>query len=184
MKKTLLFVVFASLLTACQTNQTGPASVTDAGPPENPAMNVTINNFIPFKNDAKIATNIKTECQINQQLSEFIRSYGHEHNIAVARSKKINTGGEGHVLSVEIVNAVSQGNPFIGHRKYTEVAGTLYENGKEVASFTGARFSGGGFFGGYKGSCSVLGRTVKALGSDIALWLTAPIDGHHLGDSI
>jgi hypothetical protein len=40
----------------------------------------------------------------------------------------------------------------------------------------------GGAFGGFKGSCSVLGRTVKALGKDIAQWLVQPAKGSQLGD--
>ena len=40
----------------------------------------------------------------------------------------------------------------------------------------------GGAFAGYKGSCSVLGRTVKAMGKDVAQWLKAPTDEAALGD--
>jgi len=60
----------------------------------------------------------------------------------------------------------------------------LYKNGKRQAGFTASRVSGGGAFGGFKGSCSVLGRTVKILGSDVSLWLLHPVDGAHLGDHI
>ncbi|MDR9437181.1 MAG: hypothetical protein RI563_09870 [Thiohalophilus sp.] len=185
MKKILIFLAMLPLLlNACRTGIPADGGLNEAPLPSNPDMTVKIRSFIPFQDGAKIATNIKAECIINQQLSHFIRVYGTERDIAVIRSKDIDTASKGRVLSVEIVDAISQGNPFLGHRKFTEVAGTLYEDGKEVASFTGARFSGGGFFGAYKGSCSVLGRTVKALGSDIALWLANPVDGQHMGDSI
>jgi len=89
---------------------------------------------------------------------------------------------KGKVLEVVISDAISGGNAFIGHRKYVAVEGTLYEDGKKVASFTGGRYSGGGALGGYKGSCSVLGRCTKALGKDIAGWLKNPEDGASLGD--
>lgn len=184
MKKILFIMAMLPLLGACQTGTQANGGISEAPLPENPSMNVTVREFIPFKKDARISPNIKAECIINEQLSNFIRTYGSENNIAVNRVDSINTAGEGHVLSVEIVDAVSRGNPFLGHRKFTEVSGTLYENGKEVASFTGARFSGGGAFGGFKGSCSVLGRTVEALGKDIAFWLEDPIDGQHMGDSV
>ena len=39
-----------------------------------------------------------------------------------------------------------------------------------------------GGFGAGQGSCSVLGRTVRAIGSDIASWLVSPVDGARLGD--
>jgi hypothetical protein len=43
-------------------------------------------------------------------------------------------------------------------------------------------FSGLGMVAGYKGSCSVLGRTARALGEDIAKWLAAPSMDALLGD--
>lgn len=86
------------------------------------------------------------------------------------------------MLQVEIVDAVSMGNAFIGHQKYARIEGTLYEDGRKVASFKGRRNSMGGAFAGYKGSCSVLGRTMKALGKDVADWLKNPTDGARLGD--
>lgn len=86
------------------------------------------------------------------------------------------------MLVVEISDAVSRGNPFIGHRKSTSVRGNLYQDGVKVAAFRGECDSMGGAFGGFKGSCSVLGRTVKTLGSDIAAWLAKPVDDARLGD--
>ena len=124
--------------------------------------------------------NIKSECQIGQQLSEFIQSQANGIGINVSRADEVNKKGTGKVLIVEITSAISAGNPFIGHRKSTAIAGQLYDNGEEVSSFTGMRLSMGGFFGGFKGSCSVLGRTVKTLGQDVARWLKNPIDGAHL----
>jgi hypothetical protein len=47
-----------------------------------------------------------------------------------------------------------------------------------AGSFRGER----GAFAGFKGSCSVLGHTVKALGSDIADWLVKPSEDADLGD--
>ena len=94
----------------------------------------------------------------------------------------IDTVAEGRVLKLELVEALTMGNAFIGHHKYTKVRGTLYENGAVVADFRGRTNSMGGFAIGYKGSCSVLGRTVKALSKDIAAWLKSPVDDARLGD--
>ena len=46
------------------------------------------------------------------------------------------------------------------------------------------RVSGGGAFGLYKGSCTVLGSTVKVLGRDVSNWLKKPVNGAHLGDGV
>ncbi len=82
--------------------------------------------------------------------------------------------GKGRVLLVQISDAISSGNAFIGHRKAVVVKGRLIEDGKEIAAFTGTRSSMGGAFGGFKGSCSVLGRCLETLAKDIATWMRNP----------
>ena len=42
--------------------------------------------------------------------------------------------------------------------------------------------SGGGVFGGYKGTCAIIGRGARAIGRDISTWLGNPTDGAELGD--
>lgn len=184
MKKTFTLLIAALILGACGANKPIESSATSSDSIAPAVKAVTIAKIIPYKKGAPIAVNIRQECNLNSQLSEFIQSYGQERSIGVARTARINTKEKGNTLHVEIVNAVSQGNAFLGHRKFTQVEGTLYEKGKKIAAFTAARFSGGGFFGGYKGSCSVLGRTVKTLGKDIAGWLANPVDGIHMGDGV
>lgn len=181
MKKIIITLSTALFLSACATNDSSRKTV---APPTNPSSTVTIHKVVPYKKGAAIAPNIKQECKLNTKLSEFIYSYGSENNIAVKRVPKITKRTKGQYLIVEITGAVSSGNAFIGHRKFTKIQGKLYKSGKKVAGFTAARFSGGGFFGGFKGSCSVLGRTVKTLGKDVAGWLKSPVDGVHLGDSL
>ena len=51
------------------------------------------------------------------------------------------------------------------------VKAELFVNGQSKGYVNLTRNSGGGFGGGFKGSCSVLGRCTKALGKDIAKWL-------------
>lgn len=148
------------------------------------ATAIKIQSIIPFKKGAAISASIKNECKIQTQLSEFIHAYAVGEGVGVIRKGKVRKKSKGKVLLVNITNAVSAGNAFIGHRKYTSIKGTLYNNGKRKGAFTATRMSGGGMWAGFKGSCSVLGRTVKALGSDVSLWLKHPVDGAHLGDAI
>lgn len=132
---------------------------------------------VPYVADNDISDAIKTECQINQQLADYVKEYS---KVPVELTAQAPT--DGRVLQLEIVDAVSMGNAWMGHQKFTKVRGTLLENGQKVASFKGRRNSMGGAFPGFKGSCSVLGRTVRALGEDIAAWLNEPVDGANLGD--
>jgi len=142
---------------------------------------IYIKSIIPYSATAPVATNIKTECTIDKQLSDFI--------VASAKARGLNVVVKDQIakneieLKVEIADAVSRGGAFRGHNKYVIINGALVKGGKSFQSFKAARISGGGYWGAYKSSCSVLGRTVKALGNDTAIWLSNPIDGARLADT-
>jgi hypothetical protein len=138
---------------------------------------------VPYAENAEIAENVRIECvQIQTQLAEFTQQFAERHGIRVELEDWVEAEDAGRILIVRIDDAVSMGNAFSGHRKFTRISGELYQDGEKVAGFRARRNSGGGAFGGYKGSCSVLGRTVRTLGRDIANWLDNPRDGARLGD--
>jgi hypothetical protein len=148
-----------------------------------PAQTVTMARVVPYADDAEVSAKVRSECgQLQSQLADFVREFGTKAGVTVQFVADAAKDGPGRVLQLEIVEAVSMGNAFIGHQKYSRVQGTLFENGRKLASFKGRRNSMGGAFAGYKGSCSVLGRTMKALGEDIAAWLKSPTDQARLGD--
>jgi len=142
---------------------------------------VYIKSIIPYSATAPIAPNIKAECIIDQQLSEFILKSAQASGLNVVVKNDI--GKNDIQLKVEIVDAVSRGGAFRGHNKYVTISGALVQGDKVYQTFKAARISGGGFWGAYKGSCAVLGRTVEALGKDTAVWLSSPMDGAKLGDT-
>lgn len=177
MKTILTVLCFLLVLSAC-----GGSKIRLGTPVSLPPGPITVPNSVRYSAGNTIANNIKQECSLNQQLAAYIQEFAAEKGLKVRGVDVIDTGTTGNVLDVEITHALSAGNTFIGHRKSTSVRGELYQNGKFLASFTGSRVSGGGVFGGYKGSCSVLGRTVKVLGQDIATWLKQPTNNAHLGN--
>ena len=144
---------------------------------------VTMIADVPYAEGSRVKANIRKEClKLGTKLASFTQEFSKKQNIDVQLAESIDTSASGRVLQLEITDAVSRGNAFIGHRKFVDVKGILWEDGKKVASFTATRVSGGGFAGGYKSSCAVLGRCVKAIGKDIASWLANPEDDVHLGD--
>ena len=146
------------------------------------ADTLTLPKPVPYAADNEIAGKIKRECTIPEQLADFIAQNAKAHGIETRFADSVNPQMPGRVLDVEITDAVSEGNAWTGHHKSTTVKGKLYQDGKLVGSFRGKRNSMGGMFAGYKGSCSVLGRTVEALGKDIGEWLVAPSMDADLGD--
>jgi hypothetical protein len=147
------------------------------------AQSVSMARSVPYADDAEVSRKIIEECtKIQSQLAAYTKEFGDAMGVEVSLKDSVSAKTSGSVLVVEIVDAVSSGNAFLGHQKSTRIRGDLYRSGAKVASFKARRNSMGGAFGGYKGSCSVLGRTVKALGKDIALWLKNPQDDAELGD--
>ncbi len=147
------------------------------------AQSVSMPRSVPYAEDAEITKKVRGECVLlNTQLADYTKQFGNEFGVEVNLVDATTASDPGRVLLVEIVDAVSSGNAFIGHQKFSRIRGELFEDGVRVAGFKASRNSMGGAFGGYKGSCSVLGRTMKALGKDVAMWLKAPSDDAELGD--
>ena len=177
----IALIILVILFVGCRSS--GNVRNNENLPPQDPITGVVkIHSIIPFAPNNTIALNIKNECKIGEQLSEFIATYTKGKNIEIQREPSVASTDAGQVLMIEITNAVSEGNAFIGHRKFTRIKGTLFRDGVEVSSFSGGRNSMGGAFAGFKGSCSVLGRTADALGGDVARWLMNPVKNGGIGD--
>jgi hypothetical protein len=130
----------------------------------------------------QIAQNIKDECSIDSQVMNFIKVYASHNNIDVIVDGKPKSSDT--VLKISIIDAISaRGAGFGGHNKYIVIKGKLYKGKKLQSSFTAARMSGGGYFGMYRNSCSVLGSCAKTLGRDTASWLVTPTKNAQLGDT-
>lgn len=85
---------------------------------------------VPFADDAMIAGKIKRECDIQNQLVDTLEEYAREEQqIEVKFVSVLSIEAPGMVLDLQIKDAVSEGNPFIGHRKSTLVSGKLYRDG-------------------------------------------------------
>ena len=129
----------------------------------------------------QIAQNIKDECKIDSQVIDFIKVYAAKSNVNVIIDGKPKANDT--VLKISIVDAISaRGMGYGGHNKYVIIKGKLYKGKKLQSSFTAARKSGGGYFGMYRSSCSVLGSCAKTLGRDTAGWLVTPTKDAKLGD--
>ena len=134
---------------------------------------IKIATAAPYAKDAPIADNILRECTtLGTKLSAFTKQFGDKMGLSIVQEATIDTKKGGRVLVIEITGAVSRGSAFTGHSKSVTVQAELFENGVSLASKSFTRGSGGGFFGGHKSACAVLGRCTKALGRDVATWVT------------
>ena len=142
---------------------------------------IKIESYIPFTKTTEVREAVRNECDLGGKLSGFIKEYGSSYDLNIEQSTDI-AGDQGKVLHVEITNVQGLGGGAWSGPKSVSIKGVLTENGKEVGTFHGSRHSGGGAFAGFKSSCAIFGRCVKALGRDVAKWLRSPSANASLGD--
>jgi hypothetical protein len=122
---------------------------------------------------------IRSECELEARVPEWIQLQAAKKGIQIELVDALPAAGQ--VLELEIADAIETGNAWTGRQKGLVIQGRLLENGQLKGNFRGRRMTSGGMFGGYKGTCSFLGRCAKTLGSDVAEWLKAPATGSNIG---
>jgi hypothetical protein len=133
---------------------------------------IQIPRDVPYADEATVADNVRNECtDLGTRLATSLQQFAAKYGVATVVVDKVDPNASGAVFQVEILNVFSAGNAFIGHRKSMAARGELFVNGASKGRVDFTRNSGGGFGAGFKGSCSVLARCSKTLGSDFAKWL-------------
>jgi hypothetical protein len=139
-----------------------------------------IQRSIAFAANAPVPPAVKEQCALQTKVPEFIQQ-------AAGSSVELVDGAlnrkAGRVLELEITEVHAPGGGGFSGPKWMTVKGELYDKGKQIGSFRAKRYSTGGAFGGFKGTCSIIGRCTKAIGDDIAGWLAAPTANAELGDA-
>jgi len=168
------------VLTACGGNtNVKTASNIDTGVQIN---SLNIPQAITVSQNGSIDRRALNECPLQTQFSELLTQAATKKGMNINRMSNVDTKSAGYNLTAEYTQVVSQGNPFIGHNKFTQIHLTLFKDGKKISEADAGRRSGGGFGAGFKGSCSVLGRTIEANADDVVFWLKNPVNGARLGN--
>ncbi len=191
-----IFALCSALLAGCAGNTNTKPSSTAASdtsstttshkvsPPTNSdkVLNVAVPRSILVKQNSQISQAALNECTLTTQYSDLLKQMAQEKGINVTLVDSPKPTKKGYYFQPTFVQIYSGGNAFIGHRKFTRIHGVLFKNGEKVSEANFGRGSGGGFMGNFKGSCSVLGRTVEANVQDAILWLHSPVNGATFGD--
>jgi len=146
------------------------------------AETYTVVSPVPFSENSQASRDVKETCTLDIRLPEFIEKAA-KRGVEVVIAGDPGENVEGKVLYLEIVHVLGTGGGAWSGAKSVTVEGVLKENGEVIGSFTGARYSGGGAFGAMKGTCSILGRCIQAIGKDIATWLREPTMNAMLGNA-
>jgi hypothetical protein len=153
----------------------GTTAITGSG------TGVLVIKKVAFAADTHIPEAVKNECDLLNKLSTEIKTNASQ-KYATILEEPTSTPAGADVLEIEIVNLIGTGGGAWSGAKSVMINGTLSKSGKSSVDVKAQRYSGGGVFGGYKGTCAILGRCVKTLGKDIAGWLQNPTPNAALGD--
>lgn len=142
------------------------------------AQTVKTAKAMKFAETSDIRQKVKDECALQTKIPAFLADYASDVELVDG-----DAGSEGRVLTMEITAVHAPGGGAFSGPKSVSISGTLTENGKKIGNFRAARYTTGGAFGGFKGTCSIVGRCAKALGKDVAGWLENPGTDSMLGDA-
>jgi hypothetical protein len=130
---------------------------------------------VTFSADSGVTDDVVKECKLQTRIPQWIADNADG-------AKPGPADGTPRVLTIEVTRAMATGGGAWSGPKQLIARGTLTENGQEIASFRAQRTSGGGAWGGYKGTCGILEICGEELGEDIGLWLRAPTKDALLGE--
>jgi hypothetical protein len=144
---------------------------------------LTVAKKAPYNKSLSVPDAVRAECALETKVPEFVQEFAKKGFDNVVLTDAVSAKTAGKALSMKIVDITGTGGGAWSGPKHVTIEGTLWQNGKVAGTFVASRYSGGGAFGGYKGTCAILGRCAKALGKDVATWALAPNMDARLGDS-
>jgi hypothetical protein len=133
------------------------------------AQSLKVPEKIVYDKGVHVPDAVRKECALDTKIPGYVKSSA--SGIQGAKS-----------LDMKITGILATGGGSFSGPKSVTVAGTLREGGKVTGSFVARRNASAGAFGG-GGTCAMLDRCAKAIGSDIATWLKAPSMDARLGDA-
>ena len=143
---------------------------------------LTLEKKAPYAKGLSVPDAVRAECGLEQKVPEFVQEFAKKGFDNVVLADTVSAKTTGKALSMKITDISGAGGGAWSGPKHVTIEGTLWQNGKVAGTFRASRYSGGGAFGGYKGTCAILGRCAKALG-DVATWAIAPSMNAVLGDA-
>ncbi|MET0352024.1 MAG: hypothetical protein ABW067_19655 [Rhizobacter sp.] len=151
----------AALLAACATAAT--------------AAPVYLETPVTFAPGAGVVEKVREECKLEDMFVReaspfFAKANGGDATIAADADPQASR------VRVQITHVLGVGGGAWSGPKSMSIEASLVENGKVTRSTKLTRSTTGGAFGGFKGTCTILERSAKALGKDVVGWVANPKD--------
>ena len=134
-----------------------------------------LENPVTYHPSAGVDQTVRTECQIESML---VRHVGDQlKRVYRTEDVLVDKGGEAAgrpVLRLQITHVLGVGGGAWSGPKAITVSAELVGNDGQVRQTKINRWSVGGMWGGFKGTCSILDRCAVSIGKDLARWVKDP----------
>ena len=139
------------------------------------SQSVVLETPITYAPGAEVVERVKTECHIEDMLANHVGEVLRKRNKGSAGTIESGVDPSGaKVLKLQISHVLGIGGGAWTGPKAITVMADLVEDGKVVRHTKVNRWSVGGFWGAFKGTCSILDRSAIVIAKDMARWVRDP----------
>lgn len=139
------------------------------------AGKILLETPVNYRAGAGVIDRVKEECQIGDLLVRRVGAVLQNLNNSADNTIAAGAAADGNtVLRLQITNAMGAGGGSWSGPKSLSVSAELLENGKVLRQTHINRWTNGGVFGGFKGTCSMFDRAAGAIGKDLGRWVRDP----------
>ncbi|MCK4842141.1 MAG: hypothetical protein KAT04_09715 [Methylococcales bacterium] len=182
MKINFIFLfIFLFALSGCKSTSSKSAKIQNQAQSVSSSGTLVIKPIV-FKKGIHVRESVKNECDLTGKLATYIKkNSSRQFTKIITESNSV--PAKAQVLSIVIEQVQGSGGGAWSGAKMVLIKGKLTRRGKLIGGFRASRYSGGGMWGAYKGTCNILGRCVKVLGKDVSKWLANPTHNALLGNA-
>jgi hypothetical protein len=120
---------------------------------------------------APIARAVRAECGVEMLVGNHVFAQVGQRWPGAESVAGPGNAGSAKLLRVTLLSVMGTGGGAWSGSKSMTVRADLVQNGRTLQSTVLTRQSGGGVFGGMKGTCAIMERIAVTLGKDVAAWL-------------
>jgi hypothetical protein len=134
------------------------------------AADVSLLTPVTYDPSASVVQKVKDECKLEERLTTDITDAFRRARIGGT----VTSVGPGEVMKVRITHVLGVGGGGWSGPKAITVHADLMKDGKLDRTTRINRWSMGGVFGAFKGTCSILDRSSGAIAKDLVRWAKDP----------
>jgi len=143
---------------------------------------LSLQKTAPFEEGLSVPEAVQKECQLETKIPDFAEGFA-KGDFEVTMVDGASESTPGKAVKIVITDLAGAKGGIYSGPKYVAIKATLWQDGKVAGTLSSRRSTSGGMYGGYKGTCSLLGRCAKALGKDVATWLKKPSMNERMGEA-